>query len=325
MKKTILILGLSIGSVFESMAQTSLVFENSFEDQIDSGLAVGQVFNGKIGQQHYTLQGDMRMDFGWDTTYKYWSGNWAMSRVHYNTVEESDMNKHLYGAIAGKGVDGSEVFAVGQNNAKIYSVHPQTIGLYSFYVTNSTYTYNSMKFGDAFAKKFKAADKDSLILVVNVFSKGEKKHQKRVTLADFRFLDTTKNFLLDTWQKVTLTVEGDSVVFEMQSSDNGSWGMNTPAFFVVDKMTVMKLASVNRLKMNQLSVYPNPVSQSLNIDSKSEIKMIEIFNFEGQKILEQKLSSESQRLNVMNLNPGFYMGIVTDLNGQKAQIKFIKE
>ena len=325
MKKTILILGLTIGSVFESMAQTPLVFENSFEEQIDSGLAEGQVFNGKTGQQHYILGGDMRMNFGWDTTYKYWSGNWAISRVHYNKVEPSDMNKHLYGAITNLGVDNSEVFAVGQNNAAIYSVHPQTIGLYSFYVTNSTYTYNSMKFGDAFAKKFKAADKDSLILVVNVYSKGEKKHQKRVTLADFRFLDTTKNFLLDTWQKVTLTVEGDSVVFEMQSSDNGSWGMNTPAFFVVDKLTIMKLASVNRLKMNQLSVYPNPVSQSLNIVSKSEIKMIEIFNFEGQQMLKQLMNPDSRKLDVTNLNSGFYIGIVTDVNGQKSQIKFIKE
>jgi len=325
MKKAIFILALTFGSVFESMAQTPLVFENSFEDQIDSGLTVGQVFNGKTGQQHYILGGDMRMDFGWDTMYKYWSGNWALSRVHYNTVEASDMNKHLYGAITGKGATESEVFAVGQNNAKIYSVSPQTIGLYSFYVTNSTYTYNSMKFGDAFAKKFKAADKDSLILVVNVFLKGEKKHQKRVALADFRFLDTTKNFLLDTWQLVTLKVEGDSVVFEMQSSDNGSWGMNTPAFFAIDKLTIMKLASVNNLKMPTLKVYPNPVSQTMNIESQKEIKMIEIFNFEGQKIWQQHVTPDSQRLDVTNLNSGFYMGVVTDIFGQKSQIKFIKE
>jgi hypothetical protein len=53
--------------------------------------------------------------------------------------------------------------------------------------------------------------------------------------------------------------------------------------------------------------------------------MIEIFNFEGQQMLKQLMNPDSRKLDVTNLNSGFYIGIVTDVNGQKSQIKFIKE
>ena len=131
------------------------------------------------------------------------------------------------------------------------------LGVKSMEITNSTYAYNSMKFGDTIAKKFNAADKDSLILVISTFMKGQKMESKKVGLADFRFLDTAKNFILGTWQKVNFTQTNDSVTFEMVSSDNDSLGMNTPAFFAMDNLEVLYAAEVKQTLVNRNKVILN--------------------------------------------------------------------
>ena len=56
-----------------------------------------------------------------------------------------------------------------------------------------------------------------------------------VYLADFR---NNKSFLMKDWQKVDLTALGkvDSVAFSFSSSDNGDFGMNTPAYVCIDNI-----------------------------------------------------------------------------------------
>lgn len=195
----------------------------------------------------------------------------------------------------------------------------------SLKVSNSLYAYNSMKFGDAFAKKFKASDKDSLILVITTFFKGVKQESQRVVLADFRFMDTTRNFLLDTWRLIQFKEFNDSIQFEMESSDNGSWGMNTPAFFVLDDIQVLHNVGLKTMQLNNMKVYPNPAVNTLNFVSQKDLKTIEIYNFEGQIILQQSLIPSTRTLDVSGLNSGLYFGVVTDETGKQSRIKFIKE
>jgi Domain of unknown function (DUF4465)/Secretion system C-terminal sorting domain len=56
-------------------------------------------------------------------------------------------------------------------------------------------------------------------------------------LADFRNSDNSFDYILQNWRWVDLRLLGavDSVVFSMASSDNGGFGMNTPAYFVIDE------------------------------------------------------------------------------------------
>lgn len=100
------------------------------------------------------------------------------------------------------------------------------------YVTNSTYAYLSMKNGDDFAKKFEEGDWFKL----EVSGKGASNNATQVIeiyLADFR---NGKNEILNTWKWVDLSGLGaiKSLNFELSSTDNGDWGMNTPSYFCID-------------------------------------------------------------------------------------------
>ncbi|MDR3350748.1 MAG: DUF4465 domain-containing protein [Prevotellaceae bacterium] len=106
-----------------------------------------------------------------------------------------------------------------------------------FYVTNSTYAALSMKNGDAVAKQFGSGD--WFKLVIEGFNKtGTSTGTVEFYLADFR--ETSSPGVITEWTKVDLTPLGSvaAIKFDLQSSDNGSYGMNTPAYFCFDNLAV---------------------------------------------------------------------------------------
>jgi len=107
-------------------------------------------------------------------------------------------------------------------------------------VTNNNYTYYSMLNGDDWAKKFGGSsgdDEDWFALTVT----GKDASESIVGavdfyLADYRFSDNSQDYIIDTWQFVDLSSLGivKSLEFTLNSSDVGDFGMNTPAYFVID-------------------------------------------------------------------------------------------
>ena len=72
-----------------------------------------------------------------------------------------------------------------------------------------------------------------------------------------------------------------------------------------------------------LYVYPNPATEYIEIShfSKEKIKYISIFTLNGQKVI----NSSSSRLNVKELNSGYYFIKATLQNGESHYLKFIKQ
>ena len=60
-------------------------------------------------------------------------------------------------------------------------------------------------------------------------------------LADFRFADNSRDYITDIWDNVDLTGLGlvKSLEFTLTSSDMGDFGMNTPAYFALDSISVI--------------------------------------------------------------------------------------
>lgn len=109
----------------------------------------------------------------------------------------------------------------------------------SAYFTNNTYAVLSMETGDQFAKKFSHEDKDWFKLIIIGYDKdGKETKTIEHYMADFRTADAKG--ISKTWEKVDLTELGkvNKVVFKMDSSDSGQWGMNTPAYFCMDEITI---------------------------------------------------------------------------------------
>ncbi len=74
----------------------------------------------------------------------------------------------------------------------------------------------------------------------------------------------------------------------------------------------------NNLKV---AMYPNPVNDILSIDIENEIKSVEIYNIQGQRVIK----SNSKQIETSSLNSGIYMVRIEDTNGGIATQKLIKK
>lgn len=73
----------------------------------------------------------------------------------------------------------------------------------------------------------------------------------------------------------------------------------------------------NNLKF---SMYPNPAKDILNISLDSDLKSVEIYSLQGQKVF----SSNEKIISISNLSNGIYMVKVEDVNGAVATTRLIK-
>lgn len=110
-----------------------------------------------------------------------------------------------------------------------------------FFVTNSTYAALSMKEGDDYTKKFggdEGSDPDWFKLTVTGTRSDSTKATVDFYLADYRFENPANDYIIETWQWIDLTPLGkvNKLSFELSSTDNGDWGMNTPAYFCMDNL-----------------------------------------------------------------------------------------
>lgn len=107
------------------------------------------------------------------------------------------------------------------------------------WVTNSTYTALSMLVGDSFNKPFSYEKKSYLKLTATGYTAdGTKTETAEIYLADFR-TDASAGIVAE-WIKFDLSPLGsvNKVVFNIESSDVGEYGMNTPAYFCMDDVAV---------------------------------------------------------------------------------------
>lgn len=139
------------------------------------------------------------------------------------------------------GADKSEKFAVmnvGSTEASYFKFSDdQTKTFRDVMVTNNTYAVLSIQNGDEYAKKFENGDWFKVIFT-GYNAAGEKTSEEPVEyyLADFR---DGKTYICTSWTKVNLTKLGkvNKVTVTFESTDNGQWGMNTPAFVCMDNLT----------------------------------------------------------------------------------------
>jgi hypothetical protein len=76
---------------------------------------------------------------------------------------------------------------------------------------------------------------------------------------------------------------------------------------------------INDLSNNSLSLYPNPASEFVNVVSSNDIKTIEVLNYIGQTIYNNKnVDQKTTKLNVTGFTAGVYFVKVTTTSGTKT-------
>lgn len=218
-----------------------------------------------------------------------------------------------YSAITGEGNNASEIYAVA-NGSPYLKIKNEDIGINSIYITNSTYSYLSMQDGDAFAKQFggiSGDDPDWFLLTIKGYVNGIYIDSINFYLADYRFANNIDDYIINEWTEVDLTSINnsngvDSITFALSSSDNGAYGMNTPAYFCLDDIDIYSFTSVETMAISYVNIYPNPVKNILNITNANNSN-ISIYNLSGKLVYTETLYQENTKINFSNYEQGVYI------------------
>ncbi len=203
----------------------------------DLSLGAESYWNGSDGSGGFS-SGSAYFSNNYNSTYMSWDG-FAYSNISDTT---SSGWTAQYNAITGGGQSGSANYAI----SYVGWAEPPTIMLNTprivdgLYVTNNNYAYHSMLNGDAYAKKFGGDSGDEadwfLLTITGKDAGGTEVGNVEFHLADYRFADNGQDYIVNTWEYVDLMGLGTvkSLEFSLSSSDVGSYGMNTPAYFALD-------------------------------------------------------------------------------------------
>ena len=146
-------------------------------------------------------------------------------------------------AIPGEGANNSEVYAI-MNGSDTISFAEGQVAPVSIQLTNNAYAYYSMLEGDQIAKEFGGpgevnSDPDYFkVIITGVDVYGNATGSVHFYLADYRFEDNSKDYIVDSWETVDLSSLGEveKLAFSYASSDVGDWGINTPLYVALDDL-----------------------------------------------------------------------------------------
>ncbi|MSQ79607.1 MAG: DUF4465 domain-containing protein [Flavobacteriaceae bacterium] len=308
MTKTIYTLAF-VGLSLLGNAQTAANFENIT-------LLTNTYWNGSDTSSGGFRTGNCWLNNKWDTAF---GGNWSGFAVSNMQDSVTSGFGNQYSSANGKGHGKSSHYGVG-----FYSLyHPtpsivltgQAAGkeLRGFWVSNTTYAYLDMKNGSSFSKKFGGAsgtDSDWFKLTVWGYKGGVQSKSVEFLLADFRDSSSAKDYIVKNWRWVDCKPLGnvDSVHFTLSSSDVGSFGMNTPAYFAIDGIITNDFGTgISDAATHQLSMYPNPTNDNLFLSKWIAGARLSICDVTGREVYSATMGLLLEAINMQAFSNGFYL------------------
>ena len=120
------------------------------------------------------------------------------------------------------------------------------------------------------------------------------------------------------WEWVDLSSLGlvKGLYFIMESTDNGSWGINTPTYFCMDKLQVNKTnrtsTNIADAELATVKVYPTVFTDYLTVESENTINRVEIFDLTGKSVYISDISNYYYTIPTGMLSKGVYILKLTD-------------
>lgn len=299
------------------------------EDFESFNLSPNSYDNGSLGNGDFQFNEVILNNF-YDTSWGgYWSG-FAISNVSDDTTSGL---ANQYGSYAGGGVNNSSNFAVAYSNPVIEGIGNYVIS--DFKISNNSYAAISMRDGDAFAKKFgspydangvldgtNGEDFFKVWIICSDVYAGTK-DSVEFYLADYRFQDSLDDYIVNTWELVDLSGLNtlvNKIEFRFESSDNGQWGMNTPAYFIIDDITTWPAEGIDELNGVAVTVYPNPFSDQISIQG--DEGFLRVYTVNGG-LIHSEYNYGTTLLSTANWSEGIYVVELTSDKGTVQQ-KVIK-
>jgi len=206
----------------------------------DLTLAPESFYNGADGAGGFVSRGAF-FNNSYNSQFGTWSG-WSYSNTT-DVMTAGFMNQYSAYNLPNGGGFRSPNYGVAYN----FSFGDASITLpagtrpVSARINNTTYAALSMLNGDQFAKKFggpSGTDPDWFLLTIyGLDDAGNVTGEVDFYLADYRY---ENKYIIHQWTKLDLTPLGlaTTLMFNLSSTDNGDFGMNTPAYFALDNLVV---------------------------------------------------------------------------------------
>ena len=265
--------GLEGAATFENLALDAESFWNGTDD-------TGEFFSGGFKFEN----GHEAYDYG-TFIYDYCYGFFYTNRTA--TTYTGDALSEQYNSAVGHGADGSSNYATYNLNAytpKGVEVMGDEQVISGCYLTNNAYAYLSMKNGDTYAKKFGQGDWFKLT-ITGVDAAGATTGSVDFYLADLTSENEAEQYILDEWRWCDLTPLGavKRLEFTMSSTDNGDWGMNTPAYFCMDNLGGEKPQTVGIDNVNRNDRSASPLGSSKNDNVNENEKW---YDLQGRRVAQ---------------------------------------
>lgn len=131
-------------------------------------------------------------------------------------------------------------------------------------------------------------------------------------------------------EAVSLTTDVQNLQYGLSTNDEikyfavkvSTTAPHSAAF--IDNLVLTSQLGVNDVNEIQVSAYPNPFQNQLNLTSKSQIKEVKIYSLNGQLVKAQKANANSTQIEVSDLRGGVYIAQVVTDKGTET-IKVIKK
>jgi hypothetical protein len=218
----------------------------------------GSYYNGNSGSGTNTdgwVSGGVSFGNSYDSSFGgFWSG-FAYSNINAATTPGYT---NQYAANRPTGLGGGGNYALVYGGPEAFWNFPTESVAHSIFVTNTAYTMYSMLDGDPFTKKFggpTGTDPDFFSIRFEGFSEaggmGTSTGFVDFFLADYRFSDSSQDYVIRDWTEVNLASLGlvKSVAISFDSSDIGAWGINTPTYAALDNLSFSSVPEPSGLLM----------------------------------------------------------------------------
>ncbi len=302
--KKIYFLGIFSILLISSAAQNVATFD-------DIPLETNTFWNGSDGSGGFFSAG-FWFPNSFNVDWQSWSGFSVSNRKDSLTAGHTNQ----YSAITATGYHDSENYAVVyiNNSLEIDFEHPVQVD--GFYATNDTYTYLSMKNGDDFTKKFGGSDGNDpdylKLIITGIDNGGNEIGTVNFFLADFLSESSGADYIVNEWKWVDLTALGSvaQLKFQLESTDVGDWGMNTPAYFCMDNFTASFETGISqKIMTDKLNLWPNPVKNDFFIDLPLNAKSLFLIDISGKIIFQQQFFKENKiKISFLSESPaGIYL------------------
>ena len=273
-------------------------------------------FDNGVNASGYFMFNDVYLSNNYDTTWSSWTGFSISNMTDTTTAGWGNQ----YSSFPGHGSNNSNQYGVLYDSGVLYFSPSESRVFDSIKITNTTYAAISMRDGDAYGKKFGSPTNASgaidgtngedffkVWIICEGLAGNNDKDSVEFYLADYRFVDSTLDYIVDKWTNIDLTGLGfhvNKISFRFESSDMSAGYINTPTYFAIDDVNYQYLIGIKDMNQEASRVYPNPANDILRVEGGEG--RLELYSPKGILLMSQSYS-ETSVLDVLDLDRGIYI------------------